>query len=137
MTLPSAEDSKKTNKLKEENERLKSERLCSVCLTKDKNVLFLPCAHLAACLDCSFNMQSCPLCRTKIKATVRTYSWFLDLNKANPDDHFYLLIFFFFDFVKNVLAFLNNNKLILWLKFTGMWIDFYFEFCINFVMFLY
>lgn len=64
----------KSVQLKEENERLKSERLCVVCLSQDKNVLFLPCAHLASCLDCSFNMQSCPLCRSKIQATVRTYS---------------------------------------------------------------
>lgn len=67
-------DLKKSTKLKEENERLKSERLCVVCLSKDKNILFLPCAHLAACLDCSFNMQNCPLCRSTIQATVRTYS---------------------------------------------------------------
>ena len=60
--------------LMEENERLKSERLCVICLSKDKNVLFLPCAHLAACLDCSFNLQNCPICRSKIQATVRTYS---------------------------------------------------------------
>lgn len=60
--------------LMEENERLKSERLCVICLNKDKNVLFLPCAHLAACLDCSFNLQNCPICRSKIQATVRTYS---------------------------------------------------------------
>ena len=62
------------NVLIEENERLKSERLCVICLSKDKNVLFLPCAHLAACLDCSFNLQNCPICRSKIQATVRTYS---------------------------------------------------------------
>ena len=62
------------NVLIEENERLKSERLCVICLNKDKNVLFLPCAHLAACLDCSFNLQNCPICRSKIQATVRTYS---------------------------------------------------------------
>jgi hypothetical protein len=60
--------------LMEENERLKSERLCVICLNKDKNVLFLPCAHLAACLDCSFNLLNCPICRSKIQATVRTYS---------------------------------------------------------------
>ena len=60
--------------LMEENERLKSERLCVICLSKDKNVLFLPCAHLAACLDCSFNLQTCPICRSKIQATVRTFS---------------------------------------------------------------
>ena len=63
-----------SDNLRDENERLKNERLCAVCLINDKNMLFLPCAHLASCLDCSFNMQNCPLCRSKIQATVRTYS---------------------------------------------------------------
>ena len=67
-------DEPNSTQLKEENERLKHERLCVICLTKDKNVLFLPCAHLAACLECSFNMRNCPMCRSKIQATVRTYN---------------------------------------------------------------
>lgn len=60
--------------LYQENERLKNERLCAICLTKEKNVLFLPCAHLTACLDCSFSFQNCPMCRAKIQATVRTFT---------------------------------------------------------------
>ena len=76
MKENSADESMNDDKsiLMEENERLKSERLCVICLSKDKNVLFLPCAHLAACLDCSFNLQNCPICRSKIQATVRTFS---------------------------------------------------------------
>jgi baculoviral IAP repeat-containing protein 7/8 len=62
------------NVLIEENERLKGERLCVVCLNKDKNVLFLPCVHLAACLDCCFNLNNCAICRSKIQAFVRTFS---------------------------------------------------------------
>ena len=64
----------KENQLKEENERLKNERLCVICLTKDKNVLFLPCAHLAACLECSLSLKTCPICRSKIQASVRTFT---------------------------------------------------------------
>ena len=60
--------------LKEENERLKNERLCVVCLGREKNVLFLPCAHLTACLECSLSLQNCPMCRSKIQATVRTFT---------------------------------------------------------------
>lgn len=68
------DDSDDKQQLMEENERLKSERLCVICLSKDKNVLFLPCAHLAACLDCSLSLQNCPMCRAKIQASVRTFS---------------------------------------------------------------
>jgi len=60
--------------LREENERLKNERMCVVCLSKEKNILLLPCAHLTSCLECSFNLQNCPLCRSIIQATVKTYS---------------------------------------------------------------
>jgi hypothetical protein len=68
------EDTIEAAQLKEENERLKNERLCVVCLDKVKNIIFLPCAHLAACLECSFSLQNCPMCRTKIQATVRTFT---------------------------------------------------------------
>ena len=71
---PKLTQEEKENKLKEENERLKNERLCVICLAKDKNVLFLPCAHLAACLECSLSLKMCPICRSKIQATVRTFT---------------------------------------------------------------
>jgi hypothetical protein len=71
---PKEEDTIEAAQLKEENERLKNERLCVVCLDKVKNIIFLPCAHLAACLECSFSLQNCPMCRTKIQATVRTFT---------------------------------------------------------------
>lgn len=65
---------KEAQKLIEENERLKNERLCVVCLIKDKNILYLPCAHLATCLDCSYPLQTCPMCRSAVQATVRTFT---------------------------------------------------------------
>lgn len=65
---------KEAQRLMEENERLKNERLCVVCLTKDKNILYLPCAHLATCLDCSYSLQTCPMCRSAVQATVRTFT---------------------------------------------------------------
>lgn len=65
---------KEAQKLIEENERLKNERLCVVCLIKDKNILYLPCAHLATCLDCSYSLQTCPMCRSAVQATVRTFT---------------------------------------------------------------
>ena len=55
-------------------ERLKQERACVVCLDRVKNIIFLPCAHLAACVECSVSMQKCPVCRAPVEATVRTFS---------------------------------------------------------------
>ena len=54
--------------LMEENERSKSERLCVICLSKDQSVQFFPCAHLAVCLYCNFNLQNCHVSNSKIRA---------------------------------------------------------------------
>jgi hypothetical protein len=63
-----------STELVEENERLKNEKLCVICLNANKNILLLPCAHLAACFDCSFALKDCPMCRTKIQATVHAFT---------------------------------------------------------------
>jgi len=55
-------------------ERLKQERACVICLDRAKNIIFLPCAHLAACVECSVSLASCPICRAPVEATIRTFS---------------------------------------------------------------
>ena len=40
-------------------------------------VVFLPCGHLATCVSCAPTLTNCPVCRTHIQATVRTFlSWY-------------------------------------------------------------
>ncbi len=65
---------RKTQLTEDEIEQLQNKFLCVICLSKDKNALFLPCAHLAACLDCSLSLVNCPICRAKIQATVRAFN---------------------------------------------------------------
>jgi hypothetical protein len=60
--------------LLKECERLKNERLCVVCLTNDKNMIFLPCAHIAACFECSVSLNSCPICRDEVCSKIRAFS---------------------------------------------------------------
>lgn len=62
------------NDLVEEIERLKREQICVVCMDRQKNIMFLPCSHLAACVECSASLTKCPVCRVPIQATVRTYT---------------------------------------------------------------
>ncbi|XP_045474277.1 baculoviral IAP repeat-containing protein 7-A [Harmonia axyridis] len=59
--------------LEEENRILKEQRLCKVCMDVEVGVVFLPCGHFATCVNCAPNLQDCPVCRTQIKATVRTF----------------------------------------------------------------
>ncbi|KAH9382412.1 hypothetical protein HPB48_005555 [Haemaphysalis longicornis] len=56
-----------------ENLRLKEQRLCKVCLDAEVGVVFLPCGHLAACPACASALTTCPICRSDIAGTVRTF----------------------------------------------------------------
>lgn len=59
--------------LEEENRLLKEARLCKICMDNEVGIVFLPCGHLATCVNCAPNLQDCPVCRSSIKATVRTF----------------------------------------------------------------
>lgn len=65
--------SNKTLSLEEENRLLKEARLCKICMDSEVGIVFLPCGHLASCVNCAPNLQDCPVCRSAIKATVRTF----------------------------------------------------------------
>ena len=57
----------------EEVEKLKKERSCAICMERQKVIIFMPCSHLASCVECSVSLQICPICRKKVEATIRTY----------------------------------------------------------------
>lgn len=59
--------------LEEENRLLKEARLCKICMDGEVGIVFLPCGHLATCVNCAPNLADCPVCRSAIKATVRTF----------------------------------------------------------------
>lgn len=59
--------------LLEENARLKEARTCKVCMDKEVNTVFLPCGHLICCNECAPQVRNCPLCRTFIRGTVKTF----------------------------------------------------------------
>lgn len=48
--------------VKLENRRLWEERLCKICGDGEAAVLFDPCGHMCACVDCSTVQRYCPLC---------------------------------------------------------------------------
>ena len=63
-------------KLMREFNELQEQRLCKVCLDEEINMVFLPCGHLVCCSVCAPALSKCPICRTAITDTVRTYlSW--------------------------------------------------------------
>ncbi|XP_052271107.1 inhibitor of apoptosis protein-like [Dreissena polymorpha] len=62
-----------TERLLEENQRLKSMLMCHLCHNNPVNALFLPCTHHKYCLDCTEHSDRCPDCNRTIKERVRTY----------------------------------------------------------------
>lgn len=63
----------KSISLEEENRQLKEARQCKICMDGEVGIVFLPCGHLATCVNCAPNLEDCPVCRSAIKATVRTF----------------------------------------------------------------
>ncbi|XP_052060991.1 baculoviral IAP repeat-containing protein 7-B-like [Mytilus californianus] len=57
--------------LEEENQNLKDQQTCKICLDEPIAIVFLPCGHLAACITCAPALRRCPICRTFIKGTVK------------------------------------------------------------------
>jgi len=59
-----------------ENEKLREERTCKVCMDAEVNTVFLPCGHFVCCGECSQQLQTCPICRVCISGTVAaSVSW--------------------------------------------------------------
>lgn len=84
-----------------ENENLKEQRLCKICLDEDAGVLFEPCGHICCCTSCGVPLQQCPICRTSITNIIKAYiSWtriyFVDT--CNTKVCFLFLFFFKFYF---------------------------------------
>ena len=61
------------SRLKRENETLRSNMTCKICLDARVGKLFLPCRHLVCCEECSAAVRKCPLCRERIVGTITTF----------------------------------------------------------------
>ena len=44
---------------------------CTVCMNAERNVLFLPCSHVAACVGCVARLDKCPICRQQVQELVQ------------------------------------------------------------------
>ncbi|XP_060564647.1 uncharacterized protein LOC132723862 [Ruditapes philippinarum] len=59
--------------LKAENEKLKEMQTCKICMERPVSTTLLPCGHLVCCETCAGRLQRCPICRKRIKGTVKTF----------------------------------------------------------------
>eukprot|EP01083_Nonionella_stella_P055009 145203_1 len=52
-------------------------KLCIVCLDGERNHVLIPCGHICVCNQCKdeyLKDAECPLCRTKVKMVVKTFT---------------------------------------------------------------
>lgn len=47
--------------------------LCKICYNSPMNVVVLPCAHMATCIECLVSMTKCIICREPISHYVKVY----------------------------------------------------------------
>ncbi|XP_060074974.1 E3 ubiquitin-protein ligase XIAP-like [Ylistrum balloti] len=59
--------------LQEENERLNEKVKCKICLKENIHFVFMPCAHLVACLPCGMTASKCMKCFTVIVEKRKIY----------------------------------------------------------------
>lgn len=50
-----------------------SRSLCKICYEKEIGVVFLPCGHVVACVDCAPALSTCAVCRKPLEATFRAF----------------------------------------------------------------
>lgn len=56
-----------------QNLKMKADKLCKICKSKEMEVVFIPCAHYVACNQCHQGLQTCPICQSKIVQAIRAY----------------------------------------------------------------
>ncbi|ETO23341.1 apoptosis inhibitor IAP [Reticulomyxa filosa] len=50
---------------------------CQLCRREEKSILFLPCAHVATCSQCSNPLSKCPLCNTLVNQKIHVLFFYL------------------------------------------------------------
>jgi len=48
--------------------------LCKICFDNPREILYLPCLHLAVCKSCDNNLDECPICRQPIDSQLTPYT---------------------------------------------------------------
>lgn len=46
---------------------------CVICYENDKDCVYVPCNHNAACIRCSKSLKECPICRKRIEDFLKIY----------------------------------------------------------------
>lgn len=62
-----------TRVLQEKLRKLKEAMLCMLCCEEEINSAFCPCGHTVCCESCAAQLQSCPVCRSRVEHVQHVY----------------------------------------------------------------
>ncbi|XP_051026668.1 E3 ubiquitin-protein ligase MYLIP isoform X2 [Acomys russatus] len=62
-----------TRALQEKLRKLKEAMLCMLCCEEEINSTFCPCGHTVCCESCAAQLQSCPVCRSRVEHVQHVY----------------------------------------------------------------
>ncbi|XP_073081152.1 E3 ubiquitin-protein ligase MYLIP isoform X2 [Manis javanica] len=62
-----------TRVLQEKLRKLKEAMLCMLCCEGEINSAFCPCGHTVCCESCAVQLQSCPVCRSRVEHVQHVY----------------------------------------------------------------
>ena len=56
-----------------DDKEYKKEKICTICLENNVNIIFKPCGHYVVCNDCFLtgNLKKCPFCRAKLTHSLK------------------------------------------------------------------
>jgi hypothetical protein len=57
-------------------------KLCAVCMEREREIVFDGCKHYVCCTDCSRRCTSCPICRVPIDVGQARYEYAVQTNAA-------------------------------------------------------
>lgn len=46
---------------------------CNICMYRQRKILFQPCGHIIACVECSNKLFDCPICRKNIEQKLKLF----------------------------------------------------------------
>lgn len=73
-TIRATVDTNEYNRLKKENQQLKDNITCKICLDSKATVIFLPCGHMVSCAQCAMALSLCPMCRVVIEKYIKVFT---------------------------------------------------------------
>lgn len=56
--------------------------ICKICLKEKIEVMFIPCGHVIACIECSVTLNNCAICRQVIQSFMKVFLY-VDEEKEN------------------------------------------------------